>query len=89
MGHAGVLRIHGFRDACRDAASVCAAQCNPIEDRVTVEQALADCAAGIDLADALHHACYRNCMSIATFDDRKFARRAKRLGLMPTIFVPT
>ena len=60
-----------------------------IEDRATVEQALAHCAAGIDLADALHHACYRNCTSIATFDDRKFARRAKRLALMPTIFVPT
>ena len=68
---------------------LCALPNVTIEDRATVDQALAHSAAGIDSVDALHHACYRNCKSIATFDDRKFARRAKRLGLMPTLFVPT
>ena len=56
-----------------------------VEDRNTVEQALSQCEAGVDLADALHHASYRACESMATFDDRKFARRAKRLGMVPGV----
>ena len=60
-----------------------------IEDRVTVEQGLSHCDAGIDLADALHHASYRACASMASFDDRKFARRAKKMGLAPAVIVPT
>lgn len=59
-----------------------------IEDRSTVEQALSHCDAGIELADALHHASYRACVSMASFDDRKFARRAKKLGLAPKVVVP-
>ena len=59
-----------------------------IEDRDTVEQALSHCDAGIDLADALHHASYRSCASMASFDDRKFVRRAKKLGLAPNLMVP-
>jgi predicted nucleic-acid-binding protein len=59
-----------------------------IEDRTTIEQAVSQCAAGIDFADALHHASYRSCASMASFDDRKFARRAKKLGLSPTVFIP-
>ena len=59
-----------------------------VEDRSTVEHALSHCDAGIDLADALHHASYRACASMASFDDRKFARRAKKLGLAPTVVVP-
>lgn len=42
-----------------------------IEHRDMVEQALSSCDAGIDLADALHHASYRGGASVATFDDRK------------------
>lgn len=60
-----------------------------IEDRGTVEHALLHCDAGIDLADALHHASYRTCARMASFDDRKFARRAKKMGLAPTVIVPT
>lgn len=56
-----------------------------IEDRETIEQALSNCEAGIDFADALHHACYKACESIATFDDRKFARRARKLGMAPAV----
>lgn len=60
-----------------------------IEDRDTVELALSHCDAGLELADALHHASYRECNSMASFDDRKFARRARKLGLMPNVVVPT
>lgn len=58
-----------------------------IESRDEVEQALSNCESGIDFADALHHASYRSCTSVASFDDRKFARRAKTLGLAPTVVV--
>ena len=58
-----------------------------VEDRDAVEQAVCNCGAGIDFADALHHASYKSCDSVATFDDRKFARRAKKLGLAPTVTV--
>lgn len=59
-----------------------------IEDRGTVEGALSHCDAGLELADALHHASYRGCESMASFDDRKFARRARKLGLAPAVVVP-
>jgi predicted nucleic-acid-binding protein len=58
-----------------------------VEDRDAVEQALSNGEAGIDFADALHHASYKSCSSVATFDDRKFARRAKKLGLAPAVIV--
>ena len=60
-----------------------------VEDRDAVRQALEHHAAGLDLADALHHASYRDCDAMASFDDRKFARRAKRMGLVPTVTVPS
>ena len=56
-----------------------------VEDRDAIERALSNCEAGIDFADALHHASYKSCDSVATFDDRKFARRAKKLGLTPAV----
>lgn len=59
------------------------------EDRETVEHALSHAGAGFDFADALHHASYRRCDSMASFDDRKFARRAKRLGMAPSVIIPT
>lgn len=59
-----------------------------IEDRALVEQAVTQSEAGIDFTDALHHASYRACESMASFDDRKFARRARRMGMSPTVFVP-
>jgi predicted nucleic-acid-binding protein len=43
--------------------------------------------AGLDFADALHLACSAHCQSLATFDDKRFARRANRLGLQPTVRV--
>jgi predicted nucleic-acid-binding protein len=59
------------------------------EDRDAVERALSNADAGIDFADALHHASYKTCTSVATFDDRNFARRAKKLGLAPAVLLPT
>ena len=58
-----------------------------VEDRDAVEQALSNCDTGIDFADALHHASYKSCDSVARLDDRKFARRAKKLGLAPAVMV--
>lgn len=59
-----------------------------VEDRSAVERALEHYQAGLDFADALHHASYRQCESMMTFDDRKFARRARRIGLAPTVRIP-
>ena len=58
-----------------------------IEGREEVEQAVSNCHAGIGFADALHHASYRSCTAVATFDDRRFARRAKKLGMTPAVTV--
>jgi predicted nucleic-acid-binding protein len=59
-----------------------------VEDRLSVEAALAGHRHGLDFADALHHAAYRTCDAMASFDDRKFARRANKLGLAPAVHVP-
>ena len=59
-----------------------------VQDRPTVERALAAHASGLDFADALHHASYAECADMATFDDRGFVRRARRLGLMPSVGLP-
>lgn len=59
-----------------------------VEDRDVVERALTEAGDGFDMADALHHASYRACASVASFDDRRFARRAKRMGLTPPVIVP-
>ena len=59
------------------------------EDPNSVEQAVSNGKAGLDFADALHHASCRSCASMASFDDRKFGRRAKTLGLAPPVVVPT
>jgi len=59
-----------------------------IEDRESILQALSHCEAGLELADALHHAGYRGCSSVASFDDKQFARRARRMGLAPRVLVP-
>ena len=59
-----------------------------VEDRNAVERALSNADAGLDFADALQHASYKTCASVATFDDRRFARRAKKLGLAPAVTLP-
>lgn len=59
-----------------------------LEDRDSIQQALSHSESGIDFADALHHASYRGCTSVASFDDRQFARRARRIGLTPNMTIP-
>lgn len=59
-----------------------------VEDRTAVEQALSHAAAGLDFADALHLASYRDCSAMASFDDRRFAHRAKRMNIAPRVVVP-
>ena len=59
-----------------------------IEDRGAVETALALVERGLDFADALHHASYRDCDAMASFDDKRFARRATKLGLAPRVVIP-
>jgi predicted nucleic-acid-binding protein len=59
-----------------------------VEDKVAVQAATNALAQGFDFADALHHAGYRSCTAVATFDDKGFARRAKRTGLKPEVIVP-
>jgi len=58
-----------------------------LEDRVAVELAIAALADGFDFADALHHASARHCSSMATFDDKKFARRATSRAWKPAVKV--
>ena len=62
--------------------------CLDAEDRPALEQAVAGLRAGLDFADALHHASCRTCETIASFDDRGFARRIRQLNLPPRVVVP-
>jgi predicted nucleic-acid-binding protein len=59
-----------------------------IEDRSALETAVALVERGLDFADALHHASYRDCDAMASFDDKRFARRAVKLGLAPRVVIP-
>ncbi|ASC71065.1 hypothetical protein XM38_020150 [Halomicronema hongdechloris C2206] len=43
---------------------------------------------GLDWADALHLAASRHCENLMSFDDKRFARRAQRLKLKPSVLVP-
>lgn len=56
-----------------------------IEDHAEVEAALRECRSGIDFADALHHAASHGCRELLTFDDRRYVRRAAKLGLKPPV----
>lgn len=44
---------------------------------------------GLDFADALHLLASGHCSKFMSFDDKRFARRAGRLGLSPLVVVPT
>ena len=60
-----------------------------VEDRDEIEAALSHCRNGIDFADALHLAASSACTELLTFDDRGYARRARKLRLKPAVLVPT
>jgi len=59
-----------------------------VEDRDEIETALGHCRNGIDFADALHLAASKACTELLTFDDRGYARRARKLRLKPPVRVP-
>ena len=59
-----------------------------VEDRDEIEAALGHCRNGIDFADALHLAASKACTELLTFDDRGYARRAKKPRLKPPVRVP-
>ena len=63
--------------------------CLTAEDRPSLEQAVAGLRSGLEFADALHHASCRDCESIASFDDRGFARKIRHLNLPPRVVIPT
>jgi len=58
-----------------------------LEDRQGVDMAIDALAEGFDFADALHHASYRLCSQMVTFDNKMFARRAQANGWKPPVRV--
>jgi predicted nucleic-acid-binding protein len=60
-----------------------------VEEVGRVAQALNLLGQGMDFADALHLAGATHCEALYTFDDRRFARRAQRLDLVPKVIVPS
>ena len=59
-----------------------------VEEWARVSDALGLHKDGLDFADALHLLASSGCVELMTFDDRRFARRAKRPGLTPVVVVP-
>lgn len=59
-----------------------------IEEWPRIADALAWHTDGLDFADALHLLASSRCTEFLSFDDRRFARRAKRLGVTPSVVVP-
>ena len=53
-----------------------------------VATALTLAAQGMDFADALHLSGSAHCEALYTFDDRRFARRARRLESRTPVIVP-
>lgn len=56
-----------------------------VESRTVAMAAIDAHVAGLDFADALHLCASGHCASLVTFDDRGFARRARKLGLRPEV----
>lgn len=56
-----------------------------VERWQSVKDALGLHLRGLDFADALHWASSVGCDRLVTFDDRGFARRARRLELAPEV----
>jgi predicted nucleic-acid-binding protein len=59
------------------------------EASARIAAALALTAEGMDFADALHLSGSDHCKALYTFDDRRFARRARRLESAVPVLVPT
>lgn len=59
-----------------------------VEEWSRIADALVWHAEGLDFADALHLLTSSHCTEFISFDDRRFARCANRLGVTPTVVVP-
>jgi predicted nucleic-acid-binding protein len=59
-----------------------------VEEAGRVAQALNLLGQDMDFADALHLTASGHCEALYTFDDRRFARRAQRLHVSPSVVVP-
>lgn len=59
-----------------------------VENWPLVADALDLHAEGLDFADALHLLASRHCDVFYSFDDRRFARRASKIGAKPVVTVP-
>lgn len=59
-----------------------------VEEWPRVIDALAWHGEGMDFTDALHLQANGHCERFLSFDDRRFARRAKKLGIKPEVVVP-
>ena len=59
-----------------------------IQNEAAVRAALVAYGEGFDFADALHHASYAACESLASFDDKGFARKANKRAMLPRVSVP-
>ena len=85
--------MRGFYEA--EPSSFCDAMAHLLGMRhVTVErwEAVNDAVnlhrRGLDFADALHLTSSSACDEFASFDDRRFVRRARRLKVSPEVVVP-
>ena len=58
------------------------------EEAERVAAALPLTATGMDFADALHLSGSAHCAALYTFDDRRFARRGRRLAGVTRVVVP-
>ncbi len=58
-----------------------------VEDWPAVQEALRLHREGLDFADALHVTRSKKCKRFYTFDDKKFARRAVKLAVVPEVVV--
>ena len=59
-----------------------------VEEWSRIADALTWHTEGLDFADALHLLASGHCTEFMSFDDRRFARHAKRLGVTPAVAVP-
>jgi predicted nucleic-acid-binding protein len=60
-----------------------------LEESARVAAAVGLYGRGMDFADALHLSASGHCEAMYSFDDRRFARRARRLGAKPDVIVPS
>ena len=59
-----------------------------VENYAAVDTALAWSDSGIEFPDALHLASSRHCSEMLTFDDKRFAKRVSKSGIVPPCRVP-